>query len=313
MCPRLAEGHKEGLMPPDRFHRLAPLFPHLGIVVLTGYGEPFLHPQLADFIAVIHGCGAKPRLTTNGTLLSRDKINQVLDAGVENVQFSIDGGTRQTYEKVRVGAKWDRVLANAALFHETCRTREIEVDTGWVFILMQDNWRELPAAVEEAARAGFRTFVAKLIERNALEFEHEQVIHANDGSLLVDKNEFDGVVAEAQAAAKRNGMEFRLHPFLLGFDGACLADPMHSVFVDWMGNVSPCCHLPVRSDMGSHPEHSLGNVDEQDILEIVLGERAQQFWGNWQSRTVPWVCRRCYQVHRLPDRHLYRSIERMPF
>ena len=100
-------------------------------------------------------------------------------------------------------------------------------------------------------------------------------------------------------------MEFRLHPFHMGEQGGCLVDPTASFFVDWMGNISPCCHLPVRSELGEHPRHSFGNIDDREIMELLLGPAAQGFWRNWRNRRLPYVCRKCYQVTRMPNRAEY--------
>ncbi len=302
MCPRLLEGHKEGLMPLSRFDRLVPLMRHLDAVILTGYGEPLLHPELHHFVSLVRSCGASPRLSTNGTILSREKAGHLLDAGLDNLQVSIDAGTGPTFGQIRVGGNWERVLRNATMYHDLLRERGLPPNTGWVFVVMRSNYRELPLAVKAASDCGFPLFVAKFIERNALDYENEQNIHAPDGTLLVDPLEFDDLLAESRAVARANGMEFRLHPFLLGEKGACLVDPLSSMFVDWMGNISPCCHLPVRNEQGSFPEHSFGNVDEEDVLEMLLGERAQRFWADWRARRIPHACRRCYQLNRLPNR-----------
>ncbi len=314
MCPRLIQGHSEGLMPPERFEKLVPLFPYLDAVVLTGFGEPFINPHLPDFIAAIRGAGARPCLSTNGTLLDETRAQAALDAGVQHVQFSIDAGQAETFERIRTGARWNRVIQNARRFHELRREGCFaDVETGWVFILMRDNWRELPQAVALAAQIGFDLFTAKLIERRELPYECDQDIHDQQGRLLIDPVEFQAVLDRARAIADEAGMFFVVHEFFAGYAGACLADPLRGVFVDWMGNVTPCCHLPVRDEMGNHPEHSFGNVEDAHIFDILAGAQAQNFWNQWRTRTIPHVCRRCHQIARLPERHLYRSIEKMPF
>jgi radical SAM protein with 4Fe4S-binding SPASM domain len=307
MCPRLLEGHKEGLMPASRFERLIPLFPYLQAVILTGYGEPLLHPKLPEFCATISAAGPRPRLSTNGTILSTEKAEALLAAGVDNLQVSIDAGTKDTYEMIRIGSKWERVLRNVTNFHETIRRHNLEhfVGTGWVMVAMQNNWRELPQAVREAANCGFKLFVTKFIERNALDFEQVNNLHDDDGNLLVDETEWNDVLASARAVAAEHDMEFRLHPFKMGETGACLTDPLRAMFIDWMGNVSPCCHLPVRNDGNIIESHSYGNIDETPILEILLGNRAQAFFNKWRNRIIPAVCNTCYQVTRMPDNHLY--------
>jgi len=52
-------------------------------------------------------------MTTNGVLFTKDKIKQVIDAGVTRILFSIDALTEETYNKVRPGGNFKK--ANRAL------------------------------------------------------------------------------------------------------------------------------------------------------------------------------------------------------
>ncbi|MCX7719395.1 MAG: radical SAM protein [Candidatus Sumerlaeaceae bacterium] len=305
MCPRLVEGHAEGLMPFERFSRLFPIFPYLDYVVLTGYGEPTLNPRLPEFVAAVRSRGPRPRLTTNGTILSEEKARALLDAGIDNLHVSIDAGTKETFERVRAGARWERVLENSRRFNELRRAGGYEVGTAWAFVVMRDNFRELPEAVRHAANCGFDLVTTNFIARNALDFEQAQVLHTVEGDWAGFREEFEAVEAECRSLADRLGIQFRVLPFHLSYDGGCLSDPIHSLFVDWMGNVSPCCQLPVRSDRDRHPAHAFGNIEDQDIMEILLSRRLRVYWDNWLHRRIPAVCKNCYQVVRLPERDTY--------
>jgi MoaA/NifB/PqqE/SkfB family radical SAM enzyme len=71
----------------SRVDRLA--FLGTGIVTLSG-GEPLLHPELDDIIRRIRRHGMIATLITNGYLLSRDRIKQLNQAGLDHLQISID-------------------------------------------------------------------------------------------------------------------------------------------------------------------------------------------------------------------------------
>lgn len=46
---------------------------------------------------------AKIELNTNGELMTREMAEEILDAGIEDIRFSIDGFTEETFSKTRVG------------------------------------------------------------------------------------------------------------------------------------------------------------------------------------------------------------------
>ena len=305
MCPRLFEARQEGFMPLARFERIASVFPYLEAVVFAGWGEPLMNPQLPDFARMVRLGGSRPRMLTNAMLLNEEKALALIDAGIDHLQVSLDGGTPETYEAIRAGAKWSRVLENATRFNRLVRESGVQLDTGCVMVLMRHNFHELPLTVRAAADCGFPLFTAKLIERNSLDYEHDHVLHDEAGRLLVDPEAYQKTIDEARRVAEERGIELRIYDYHMGTDGGCVSEAQSSVFVDWRGNVVPCCHLPIVGDMDKTPPHLFGNIDEQDLMEIVLGDRAQRFWQNWRSMVIPRVCSSCYQLSRLPNRDAF--------
>ena len=72
--------------------------------------EPLLVKDLGKRIAFARKHGFMDILmTTNGLLLSGDRIKEVIEAGVTRILFSLDACTRETYRKVR-GGNLDNVL-----------------------------------------------------------------------------------------------------------------------------------------------------------------------------------------------------------
>ena len=79
----------------------------------TGDGEPLIHPQVVDLIAYAKSKSKLPiNLTTNGTFLNGPKIAELVDAGVNVFDVSIDAATQSTYERIRVGGDFSRVQEN---------------------------------------------------------------------------------------------------------------------------------------------------------------------------------------------------------
>jgi|ERR1041385_1584729 MoaA/NifB/PqqE/SkfB family radical SAM enzyme len=109
-------------MPWERF---ASIVHNLGIggayrprIELHGVGESLLHRDFFRMVGYLRERGATVQLTSNFTLLDERAADRLLEAGINGVRASIDGGTRETYESIRVGAKFDRVIANARNFAE---------------------------------------------------------------------------------------------------------------------------------------------------------------------------------------------------
>ena len=85
-------------------------------VKLNLLGEPLLHPEVVDQVAYAHGHGLFVMMNTNAMLLDEDMSARLLEAGLDDIFFSIDSPDKQTFEKIRVGARFETVLENMAGF-----------------------------------------------------------------------------------------------------------------------------------------------------------------------------------------------------
>lgn len=80
-------------------------------------GEPLLHPKLPDFISYAKKNGIlETIINTNATNLSEKMSNKLIDSGLDFIIYSFDGGTKETYEKMRPGRfgknSFDKVYQN---------------------------------------------------------------------------------------------------------------------------------------------------------------------------------------------------------
>jgi radical SAM protein with 4Fe4S-binding SPASM domain len=104
---------------------------------LYNVGESLLHPDFCKFVEFLGKLQEKPKivLVTNVTLLSDSIMDCIITSkGIDVIQFSVDGGTKDTYEWLRRGAEWDRTLKKINCFLEknnkSIKTGLITIDMG---------------------------------------------------------------------------------------------------------------------------------------------------------------------------------------
>lgn len=88
---------------------------------LYNCGETLLHPEFCKFIEFIGKIPNRPTviLLTNATLLSEKMADCILQSrGIDVVQFSVDGGEKESFEWHRRGAQWEKTIENIRLFLE---------------------------------------------------------------------------------------------------------------------------------------------------------------------------------------------------
>ena len=67
-------------------------------------GEPLLNPHIHEIIAYAKKKGIIDTIiNTNATQLTREMSIKLIDAGLDHIIYSFDGGTKKTYEKNRIG------------------------------------------------------------------------------------------------------------------------------------------------------------------------------------------------------------------
>jgi len=100
-------------MPPEIFKKIARECGEFGSLLrLTGGGEPLLHPQVIELIKYAKSVNARVGLITNGSLLTPDKVNRMLNVGIDAIDISADAADGETYAKIRVGLKFDKLVRN---------------------------------------------------------------------------------------------------------------------------------------------------------------------------------------------------------
>jgi radical SAM protein with 4Fe4S-binding SPASM domain len=80
---------------------------------LYATGESFLVKNLADYIKLAKDIGYEYLfITTNGALATPERVEPVLDAGLDSIKFSISAGVRETYKEIQGKDDFNQVIEN---------------------------------------------------------------------------------------------------------------------------------------------------------------------------------------------------------
>lgn len=85
-------------------------------LVLSGVGDPFVRADTRDLLINCKGA-IKFDVKTNGLLLPK-YWGQIRNQEFGKLNISIDGATKETYEKIRAGAKWEDLLKTLSLIQQ---------------------------------------------------------------------------------------------------------------------------------------------------------------------------------------------------
>ena len=125
--------------------------PTLGRIDFFNYGEAFLHKRAVEMCEYIKQRHPHIYLytSTNGLALSEAQARRLVHSGIDEVTFSIDGATQESYEKYRRRGRLGVALANLRAMADEKRRAGVDVPfLNWRYILF--TWND---SDEEMARA----------------------------------------------------------------------------------------------------------------------------------------------------------------
>lgn len=268
----------------SQFQAILGRLPFLQKVSLVGVGETLLNPNVGEMVRYAKARGIRIGFATNGTFLNADRPAQLIEAGVDWLNVSMDGATKATFERIRVGANFEQVVENIRnLMRVVGRRKRPEVSV-W-FVARQDNLGELPALVRLVRTLGVRTlcvqglhFWGKTGWRSAWERQQPSA----------DLIETRQKLQEAQAVAKAVGVRFE---YVNISDGAAERScnwPWRACYITVEGFVTPCCVH------GTDPNVlNFGNLLEQSFADIWNGERYREFRRQLKSPSPHSICVDC--------------------
>ena len=127
----------------------AELFPRAHDVVLSSSAEPLMAPDLPRALELCAQYGVpKFHFSTNGLSLTQKIVDKTIEVQMPLLTISMDAATKETFERIRTPAKFERVLSRFDLINERKRatgSRFPEISA--TAVLMRCNIREMPDLV----------------------------------------------------------------------------------------------------------------------------------------------------------------------
>ena len=110
-----------------------------------GIGEPMIHPKIFDMIRITREAGIRTGMSTNATLLDDRRADMLLESGLDYVIFAFDGASKETYEKYRFGATFEKTRENIMNFLQRKLDRKSPIYVVLQMVMLKENSHEVQA------------------------------------------------------------------------------------------------------------------------------------------------------------------------
>ncbi|WP_018702263.1 radical SAM/SPASM domain-containing protein [Anaeromusa acidaminophila] len=114
-CPTGTTNMNRGIMSSEIFKKIINDIQgkKIRVAVLYHGGEPLLNPNLSEMIKQIKKIGVSfVKIVSNGMLLTAERSRELIESGLDLIEFSIDGVDANDNNSIRRGANFDTVITN---------------------------------------------------------------------------------------------------------------------------------------------------------------------------------------------------------
>ncbi len=236
------------------------------MLILSG-GEPMLRDDIFDIVEYASQAGFITVLGSNGTLLTRENLRMLKDAGLKGLGVSIDSINRSYHDSFRgLDGAWE--LSMSALRS----AKEVGIEIQMDVTLTDHNWKWIDDFVEIGVRLGARAvnFFFLVCTGRAMRTD-------------ISTKNYDAAIrhiVKISVKERRLMIKAKCAPHIYRFlyeegysipEGTrgCLAG-INYMRIDPEGNITPCPYMPVT--VGNIKEKSLTSIwEDSPYLKLLRG------------------------------------------
>jgi len=280
-CSEITRGRTKKDMNFSEFECILDQFPYAIKLALQGVGEPLLNQELFRMIRLAKERKIYVYFNSNGTLLDDENSNRLIQSGLDLINFSIDGGTKEVYERIRRGASFEEFRRRVKRFMEIKGAHPLPETNAW-FVLNQYNQEDILPALRLVRDLG----ISKLNIQRMHTWGREDKMNVVIDEEQLKLRERREIIA---LASQETGVSVE---WLWDIEEEkpvrrCQA-PWYTTYITVEGYVTPCCVH------GSDPQLiHFGQLKENTFKEIWNGKGYREFRKALKSDRPPSVCRGC--------------------
>ncbi|MDC0038157.1 radical SAM protein [Gammaproteobacteria bacterium] len=276
-------------LPLASFKKVIDSFPYVNRIKLQGMGEPLLNRNIPEMIAYASQKNIRTSIISHGGLLTPDLSARLINANLSSINFSFDGGTKETYEKVRVNANFEHTVTNIRDLRRLRDRHMTPLRIGLTCLISNPQiLKEIPDLVELASDLQVDTLHIKARLKQWEELSdggYTFRVTTND-----EYSSFDRIKKEAIKLSKTLNLRLTIGDSedLFTDENPC-SWPWRSMYISTEGYVVPCC-------VNGMPETwNMGFIQDQPLSKIWNCREYRTLRKSLNSPHKPRTCIGCHQ------------------
>ena len=258
----------------EQFKKVFDQFPKLKWVNATGEGTAFLNKDYFKMLEYFKKKDTYVELVESLYLMNDDWMRRLIKLGIDRIWVSIDGATKKTYEGIKIGSDFDRVIKNLKRFVELKKEMNSPIpEFCFRYVISKNNMKEMEQFVEMingiACKKDFGD--ASYIEfAGLLEFDNIMKMYVNEVP--------DDIITKVSNKGRELGVKVRWSHHkqdkkIPVTQCAAWTEP----YIMMGGYVMPCCGVVMSNKRPYLRKYALGNVYKKSFKEIWNSRRYKKF------------------------------------
>jgi MoaA/NifB/PqqE/SkfB family radical SAM enzyme len=250
-------------------------------VDLTGVGEPLLNPGLVSMVEYAKRSGFEVGFTSNLTTLNESMAEKLINANLDYLYVSFDGATKKTFEKLRVGANFEKVIANIEMLLKKRNEKNKSLPKVKLTVtISQDNSAEISGLIK----------IAEDLKVNSINFNRQIVPEK-------ENRKQESRVISVWKQRTRPNVEIGRMAIPLKRPQPCVA--LKGCYITYDGKVLPCNSLIQILPRREYYRAQVGDLKQNTLHEIWFSKSYRLFRTYLALGRRPFFCNYCPRIYQM--------------
>lgn len=284
-CKRTAIERDEGKvtdenMSFEKFKFIIDSLPSAKKIDITGLGEGLLNKDFFEIIKYAKEKNIDVIFSDNFFFIDEKTSEKIINSGINTINPSIDGATKETYEKIRIGSNFERVIENVKNFIEIKKDKGVKFPIiHFCYVVNKHNVEEINKFIEMVASFGG--------DEN-IEIEIRRMVAYSEEMKNLQIKVPEKIINEANKRAKELNIKLNWFNIPSVKNSVKNCDHWLMPFISITGDVFPCC-----SELVPDQANGFGNLFNQNFEEIWNSKKYNNFRKTLLRGAVPSHCDNC--------------------
>lgn len=287
------------------FEDVKTILPYLKIVRWMG-GEVFLYNRFNTLFEEANKYSIKQEIITNGLLLNKGYIDNIVSNNVD-LALSIDGITKEVYEKIRINGKFEKLLENLQYLKEKREKENKKTFIRLNVVILKYNFFQIADFIDFCKKYSINMIEFTPMIRD-IRNKDLDIFTGNVNKDII--NEVNRQISIATQKAKEYGIilnnylpnidfiektkeEYHTFNFKSGEESLYCHIPWKKLFISSNGNVYPNCFCSIP----------IGNINDESLFKIWNNNKMQEYRKRIISENIKDFCSNDCFYERMPKNY----------